>query len=306
MAKKYPERKKIKEHCSTCATEVLRERKNKSGNYYCSYECRSKARKGPTVTAPCGHCGETLTRPQWALEKNASKKIFCTQKCAKAYNSRHRKLSGHKKVKVRCTECNTEILRNRHYVNKSKTGKFFCNLACKANHQRAPTTTTIKEPCGNCGKIVEKSSHAKRASKSGHIFCNLSCSSTYNHKHRAKSFRSKTEKYLEKLIEEEFPGLKIETNNCTYIGLELDLFMPQILFAIEVNGPLHYEPIYGKKQLHEIQERDRNKLEMCQNKLVDLRVLRAYELNKQFLNDLFALEIKPLIEKKITENAIPF
>ena len=41
-------------------------------------------------------------------------------------------------------------------------------------------------------------------------------------------------------------------NNSTTISSELDFYFPQLKLAIEINGIVHYEPIYGSNKFDKI------------------------------------------------------
>lgn len=55
--------------------------------------------------------------------------------------------------------------------------------------------------------------------------------------------------------------------------MELDIFMPSLRLAFELNGLFHYQPIFGAEKLSKIQKRDRNKTIACHAKQVDLCVI---------------------------------
>jgi hypothetical protein len=44
------------------------------------------------------------------------------------------------------------------------------------------------------------------------------------------------------------------------LGIELDFYFPDIRLAIEINGIVHYEPIYGPKTFERIQNADQQKI----------------------------------------------
>ena len=47
----------------------------------------------------------------------------------------------------------------------------------------------------------------------------------------------------------EYSDLTFSCNQKEIIGSELDFYFPTLKLAIQINGPLHYYPIYGKKKL---------------------------------------------------------
>ena len=54
-------------------------------------------------------------------------------------------------------------------------------------------------------------------------------------------------------------------NNKEVIGSELDFYFPTLKLAVELNGILHYEPIYGTDKLEHIQSNDSQKSITCYN-----------------------------------------
>lgn len=60
-----------------------------------------------------------------------------------------------------------------------------------------------------------------------------------------------------------FPNLIFLCNTKIKIDAELDFYFPELNLAIEINGFLHYQPIYGSDKLKRIQEIDREKVDKC-------------------------------------------
>lgn len=119
--------------------------------------------------------------------------------------------------------------------------------------------------CKNCGKLLilwqEK-------------FCSRSCSATYNNLHKKSGTRvSKLEIYLQKVLPPLYPNLKFLFNDKTAIGSELDIFIPELNLAFELNGVFHYEPIFGKEKLNKIKNNDNNKFYSCQQKSISLCII---------------------------------
>jgi hypothetical protein len=79
--------------------------------------------------------------------------------------------------------------------------------------------------------------------------------------------------YLEEQIKMYYRDLVLECNKKLMIRSELDLFFPELNFAIEINGIMHYEPIYGQEQLMKIQANDKKKKIACKEKGIHLEVL---------------------------------
>lgn len=123
---------------------------------------------------------------------------------------------------------------------------------------------SVLAKCENCGKEVKRTQSAIRKNKSNRIFCSSSCAATYNNKHKTTGTRrSKLEAYLEERLRVEFPDLVLICNGKDAIGSELDFYFPQLRLAIELNGIFHYEPIYGKDKLEQVQRNDQQKSLCC-------------------------------------------
>lgn len=105
-------------------------------------------------------------------------------------------------------------------------------------------------------------------------FCNQSCSASFNNKNKTYGTRrSKLEIYLEQKLTEFYPNLKILYSNKTIIGSELDIYIPSLKLAFELNGIFHYEPIFGNKKLNQTQNNDSNKFQLCQKNNISLCII---------------------------------
>lgn len=153
------------------------------------------------------------------------------------------------------------------YPSRHKTGDF-CSFKCKKQHQ--VETGRVVCVCVDCGKKISKQ---KSDVQSNNVFCNQSCAAKYNNKHKKfGTRRSKLELWLEQQMNFQFPELEIIYNGTT-IGSELDIYIPSLKLAFELNGIFHYKPIYGDNKLKQIQANDQNKFEQCQKHGISLCVL---------------------------------
>lgn len=174
-------------------------------------------------------------------------KLFKNQTCS--YSCHHRK-------------------RNKD-LKESKTHNFITNNPSKTKMQcekclkfvGKPNFKTHKKNCQgkkNCKNCCKKLTDSKKT------FCNSSCSATYNNTHKKHGCRrSKFEKYCEEQLSKDFPELTIEYNQTSLINYELDIYIPSLKLAFELNGIFHYEPIYGKTLLEKTQSRDKQKILSC-------------------------------------------
>lgn len=187
------------------------------------------------------------------------------------------------KLPLECYQCGgtfhvhkRNILQVKRGRSKRKVACKFCSRTCMG----AYNITSVEVECAWCDKPVMKQLSQLRKSKSGRSFCNSSCSIRYNNANKVKGYRrSKFEIYLEKTLSELYPNLTIETNNRKLVGLELDLFIPELNLAIEVNGITHYKPIYGQDKFDRIQKNDEIKKRLLTEKKIDLLVLDISNLS---------------------------
>ena len=94
-------------------------------------------------------------------------------------------------------------------------------------------------------------------------FCSSTCSGTYNSAHKKfGTRRSKLEKWLEEKLIMSYPSLEFHFNRKDTIYAELDIYIPTLNLAFELNGIFHYEPIFGDKKLQSTQTNDKRKFHL--------------------------------------------
>lgn len=208
--------------------------------------------------------------------------------CNSAFNSKRKRkycklpgCLGSKATKrtllVMCSTCGKECFKNKHDIKVSKSGKNFCSLICSnVNHFKE----RVSLPCGTCGKQCVKTQKELKHSKSGKLFCNRSCSITFHNKNKKTGTRiSKLEKYISENIVN-FYSFEFHFNRKDTIGSELDIYIPSLRLAIELNGIFHYKPIYGVKKFEQIQLNDKNKIDSCKEKQISLHIIDISSINK--------------------------
>jgi len=174
----------------------------------------------------------------------------------------------------KCDFCRKEFLfvGSQKYYNRYQ--HHFCSKACKNQYYKKKENVL----CKNCEKIFQK--QISQIKKSKNNFCSSSCAGTYNNTHKTKGTRtSKLEVWLQEQLRILYPKEKILFNDKTTINSELDIYFPRLKLAFELNGIFHYEPIYGKEKLNQIQNNDQRKFLLCQQKEISLCVIDASKEN---------------------------
>ena len=166
-----------------------------------------------------------------------------------------------------CYNCNTPFnVMKKNIVQelKHKRGRIkFCSKNCYDLYQ----SNQILVICTNCDKQFRKVLSEIKSNN----FCSKSCAATYNNTHKIKgNRRSKLELYLETQLIALYPNLKILFNNKVTINSELDIYIPKLQLAFELNGIFHYEPIYGQNKLNQIQNNDNRKFQACLEHNIEL------------------------------------
>ena len=173
---------------------------------------------------------------------------------------------------LKCEKCGKTFYwpkKEIKYAEKKRpnTGRF-CSISCGRSQ------TTIETTCKNCGKTIKVKKSDYDESKTKNFFCSCSCSCSYHNTHKTSGFnRSKLEQYIESKLKELYPKLKILFNDRIAIGLELDIYIPSLNLAFELNGIFHYEPIYGAENFKQRQQIDENKFLLCHNNKISLCVI---------------------------------
>lgn len=127
--------------------------------------------------------------------------------------------------------------------------------------------------CGFCNKPHEKLIKERNYHKG--TFCSLSCAAAWGQANKTTGYnRSAIEKWIQEQLTSLYPNLLINYNDKTGLnGKELDIYIPAHRLAFELNGPLHYIPIYGEDKLKYHQYRDNLKLELCRASNIKLNVI---------------------------------
>lgn len=108
----------------------------------------------------------------------------------------------------------------------------------------------------------------------GNCFCNHTCAAQHSNTHKTKGTRvSKLELWLQQQLTSRYPGLEIHFNRNDAIYSELDIYIPSLKLAFELNGICHYEPVYGPAKLGQIRNNDNRKQQACNERGIALCVI---------------------------------
>jgi hypothetical protein len=175
-----------------------------------------------------------------------------------------------------CDQCGNTFSRDRKFLSKCvamKQDKIFCNLKC----YHEAKVLKFKISCINCGNECERVKSQMGRYKN--YFCGRSCAATYNNTHKTKGTRrSKLEFWLESQLTQLLPDLEILYSDKTTINSELDIYIPSMKIAFELNGIFHYEPIFGVDKLGQIQNNDERKFQACLEKGIELCIIDTSSL----------------------------
>jgi hypothetical protein len=161
-----------------------------------------------------------------------------------------------------CKQCNVEFK-----PNKMKEQKF-CSIFCyKLSLEKT------KKYCKNC--------NTELTAKWAKDFCGRSCAASYNNKNRDYGYRrSKLEEHIENIVKSK-TDKTILFNDKTVIGSELDIYVPDLKLAIEIQGVFHYQPVFGNKKFESIKRNDADKRLKCKELGITLVEIDTRE-QKQF------------------------
>jgi hypothetical protein len=200
-----------------------------------------------------------------------------------------------------CPKCNDTFKREKNIIESRRkiypNRKFFCSNKCNLYFRGSFKFL-------NCTQCNKKFRRIVSQIKSKNNFCSQSCSATYNNMHKSfGSRRSKLEIWLEEKIKKNYPFLKILFNNKKIINSELDIYIPSLKLAFELNGIYHYEPIHGKQILNRIKNNDNRKFQACLEKNIELCIIDTSKFTyfKEENASIFLDIVKKIINKKLIQ-----
>jgi len=84
---------------------------------------------------------------------------------------------------------------------------------------------------------------------------------------------------------------------------ELDIYIPSLKIAFELNGIFHYEPVFGQGKLDRIRSNDERKFAACTEKGIGLCVLDVSKIS--YFKERTAQPFLNIIERIIRQTVSP-
>lgn len=207
---------------------------------------------------------------------------------------------------LECYECGKIFyVRKKEITRVLKLNLPWCRY-CSTKCSHESHIKYIKTNCKQCGKEIIVKNNIKNKSKTGNFFCSKSCAATYNNTHKTKGNRvSKLEIYLQTKLQELYPSLSFLFNDKTTINSELDIYIPSLKLAFELNGIFHYEPVFGETKFQQIQENDNNKFQKCIQNNISLCIIdtTSQKYFKEQTSQKFLNIITEIIDKNLQQLA---
>lgn len=174
------------------------------------------------------------------------------------------------KLLCECYICSKPFLTTKREIMYALKGSRNTAKYCSRKCSQTSREKKILCDCLTCGIKFNKIP----AEVTNKNFCSRTCSGIYNQKHKSTGTRrSKLEVWIEEQLSKSYPILEIQYNKTSAIKAELDIYIPSLNIAFELNGIFHYEPIYGVNKLQKIQVNDKSKSKACHDAKIDLCII---------------------------------
>jgi len=191
------------------------------------------------------------------------------------------------KLPLKCKYCEKIFYKSKHYIQtadiESRRENYdFCGNLCRAKYQFKGHRVDFN--CEQCGKPASKTLSDYKKTK--HHFCSQSCSATYHNQRKQTGIRrSKFEVWVEEQLVSLYPNLEFHFNRKDTILSELDIYIPELKLAFEINGIFHYEPIFGQDKLNRIQKNEKGKFAACIENgislcIIDISTLKYFKVSR--------------------------
>lgn len=212
------------------------------------------------------------------------------------------KLKSKDLVPLQCNVCQETFHKAKKYINVAlnpnrRESLNYCSRKCSYIGQKREN----KFDCTNCGQVLSKL--PSQSNRSTNHFCSRSCAAQHrNVNKKYGSRRSKLEVWLEYELTKLYPNLEIHFNNKNAINSELDIYIPSLSLAFELNGIFHYEPIFGKDKFDQIQNNDDRKFQACLECKIELCIINTTE--QRYFKESTGLKYLSIIKKIINSKSL--
>lgn len=213
------------------------------------------------------------------------------------------KMKYNQPVQCICIQCNSTFTiraaRAKTIINQTDLSSTadFCSRKCHNEYKKSGIT----RKCLYCNNIV----YVQKGKTQQKRFCSSACSASYNNTHKTTgNHRSKLECWLETKLTMLYPTIEIHFNRKDTIESELDIYIPSLKIAFELNGIYHYEPIHGSDLLNKIKNNDNRKFQACLERGIELCIIDSTKqvYFKESSSHQFLDIINNLIKTKIDQN----
>lgn len=204
-----------------------------------------------------------------------------------------------------CEYCHQPFHKIKHDIVKHLRGHMkrgsvkYCSKKCSDLARITQESVT----CLNCASTFYRTKN--QITKYKHHFCSQSCAAKYNNTHKTTGTRrSKLEVYLEKELTKLYSNMEIHFNRTDAINAELDIYIPSLKLAFELNGIFHYEPIFGAEKFQRTQTNDKRKFQACLEQKIELCIIDVSSMHyfKEQKATPYLHIITQIINTKISKN----